>query len=680
VGETNKLRGVLASGLALLLGVPTEGMSVVLPPAALKVRFPTPDDVSTLALAENGDDALGSGDGLVNQLAKSDPDPSGKATQSEIVAAPDQAAPAPASAPVPTVNSRAASQTSRREQPSGMGLRLPPIRTWGSVAYDLRIEDGREQQTTQHLITTTVNAATYVWQPWLAVVSGGLGYTVGRLDERDLETRDDFVTGYARISVFPQSRFPFEARYQVSDSRIDSNLGASSSYKSTQVGVAQRYRPAGAGFSYTLSYDHNTQDSTTTGEDVQDLVGFDMGRDFKNQALSLNANWNRNRRLDTSEQTQYRTLVVQHRYTPSADLSIQTVANLTDTENEFRLSQSQFEFSQLSSYGFWRDPKRPLTVSGGARLYSLAASANGADSETQQASANVGATYLLNKNARVNGNLNVSTTDASARSITNITALVGVGYQGDTRRLGKYDYDWFGAGDVTHATTSGDEAARNGFILGAQVGHSLGRVIDLGGTSKLMLKASQSMSALAGAVSESEDSRQQLQHSASVTWSKSEENTTTLVRLSANDARFINGKREVFQLINLQATRNRELGQYASWAGNLTIQSVRQETEQSGSTFNPGAGFVTTASADLTYVHQRVFGIPRLRFYSQIKINHDETLQLIGGPQDREQMSWENRLHYSVGRLESRLELKFSEFEGERRTLLMWRLIRQFGD
>jgi hypothetical protein len=139
-----------------------------------------------------------------------------------------------------------------------------------------------------------------------------------------------------------------------------------------------------------------------------------------------------------------------------------------------------------------------------------------------------------------------------------------------------------------------------------------------------------------------------------------------MIRLSASDSRTVSGRRESFQLINLQASSNLPTGEYSSWTGNLTIQGVRQEFAIIGNTAalgipsdnaNEEHGWVTTSGGSLTYQHQRIFGIRRLRFVSDLRLNSQALLPLLGGPQDQETAAWENRLDYSIGRTQLRLNV-----------------------
>jgi hypothetical protein len=94
------------------------------------------------------------------------------------------------------------------------------------------------------------------------------------------------------------------------------------------------------------------------------------------------------------------------------------------------------------------------------------------------------------------------------------------------------------------------------------------------------------------------------------------------------------------------------------------VQAVRQRSikkdplagTQSTADLNTNPNeFVSTSSGSLSYQNQRVFGVRRLRFTSDVRLNSEALLPLLGGPQDQETAAWENRFDYSVGRTQFRL-------------------------
>ena len=144
--------------------------------------------------------------------------------------------------------------------PAGNGIRwmAAPVRLNGSVALDLRwlrMEDG--SRTSQALVYNDIDAATYIWQPWFALLRGGVGVLAERSvfsasgGAGDTIARTGSLTGRVALTVFPASRFPFEIRADVSDSRVSGdNLGAD--YRSQRLGITQSWRPVSGADSVLL--------------------------------------------------------------------------------------------------------------------------------------------------------------------------------------------------------------------------------------------------------------------------------------------------------------------------------------------------------------------------------------------------------------------------------------------
>lgn len=556
---------------------------------------------------------------------------------------------------------------------------VPPIRFWGDVAYDFRRTDMDAQSPfVRHSLITNFNASTYIYEPWLAIVTAGLGLTASRLNDGELASSDRFATGYARLNVFPQSRFPFEARYMRSDNLVDSDAAADQKHRLTRYGLTQKYRTEDGSTQYSASFDHFTQDGTTVGKDVQNALQVDMNTQFRrHHDMQLLGTWNHNRRIDTGERNDYETLLARHAYRPTSAFSLENSVNLTHTNNRFAFTNSDLRIFQLNSIAFWRPEHQRFTASGSVRLFSLE-NGTGQDSiDTKLVNATAGINYTVSQNLRVLGGISLTDADTGEQKTRTATGTLGATYQGNTIELNKYRYDWFAAGTGIY---SSGESDRSGGAFNGQLGHSLNRGFALGSGGALSFSVAQNVSAIVGA---QEDSSRQLLHTGSITWSKIDPalNANSLIRLSATDSRFLDGQREIFQLFNLQMTRAQEFGRDRSFSGNLTIQTARNRSERLGFDSPAQDGkFGTTTSAELVYRHQNVFQIPRLVFYSQLRLNRAEVVQFIGSPGERELRSWENRIDYNIGRLEMRFLIRMADIDGTRQRLVMFRVMRRFGN
>lgn len=554
-----------------------------------------------------------------------------------------------------------------------------PVRVWGDAGLDWR-SDAIEGQPTliRTLLTVNVNAATYVYEPWFLTLLGGLGLSGARLRDSELAGDDVFVTGYARASLFPSSRFPTELRYERSDSRVDSGLGAGYDFATTRYGLTQRYRTPGGMTAASVSLDRYTQASTLAGDFRQDSAQFDLSaQPWRNHLLQANAQRSRNERVDTGDQTRYDTFVARHSYRPGATLSVETSANVTFTETALQQFQSDVRFGQLNSIAFWRPESAPLTVNGGVRVFTLRTEDRVSAAEARSASGNLGANYAFDRNLRANGALLVTQTRVGSERREATNALAGLTYQGDTRTLGKLRYDWHLTGTGVYASG----AAADGLGGSVQFGHSLGRTaLFADARSALTVSAAQTLAVLRDAGDQT--ATRQLTHTGSIGWSQLDADASNLIRLDVADSRQLDGQRNTFQLINLQATRSHELSRDSSWAGNLTVQRTRSRSNAPGPQLGTAAdtGWRTVVSADLLYARQRLFGVPRLNFNSQLRANRDEVIEPFGPPTQRESLAWENRLDYRYGRLELRGVARVAEIDNRRHLLLMVRALRRFGN
>jgi hypothetical protein len=560
--------------------------------------------------------------------------------------------------------------------PSG-GWQLAPWRIWGDLAYDFRRTAAEGQPDfTRHSAIANVNFSTYLYEPWVAIVTAGLGLTASRLNDGELSGNDNFVSGYARLNIFPASRFPFEARFLRSDSDIGNEAGADQTYRLTRYGVTQRYRSEDGRDQYAVSFDRFTQDGTSVGKDIQSALQVDANTRFRrDHEIQLMGTWNHNRRVNTAERNDYETLLARHAFRPDSTVSWENSVNLTQTTSRFVSAESDLRIFQLSSVAFWRPENQPLTVNGSVRAFSLDNGTGQGSSRTRVVNASAGLTYSVSRNLRALAGISLTDTEAGNQHNRAATGTFGATYQGDTNQWGKFRHDWFAAG--TGIVTSG-ASDRNGFLFNGTLGNSLSRGFDLGDGEALTFNVAQNLSALAGAAAEGS---QQLFHSGSVTWNKSEplSNSTSFIRLSATDSRYLNGGREILQLVNLQLTRSLEIDRDRALSGNLTFQTTRRTSQRTGvdSSINDGKP-ESTISGDLVYRHQNIFAVPRLVYFSQLRLNRQEQIQAFAAPGERELRSWENRLDYNIGRLETRFLVRIAEIDGSRQWLLMFRVTRRF--
>lgn len=588
----------------------------------------------------------------------------------------------------------AASQSSAAAEPaqpaaSGTGLnwRGAPVATTGSVSYDLRASHAAgEPRLLSQLVTSSLSASTYIYQPWFATAGGTLGVTMGRsrggIDENASAER--FITGNARVDLFPRSRFPFEVHVESTDSRIDSGLASSLDFRTRNFGFSQRYRPESGAYNVSASFDRRAQ-TGSGARDTQDVLAGDFSTRWKSNELSLGLSQSQARRADSDQRSQFRSMVGRHQYAPASALSISTTVNLSQTDEEGAAGASELSVLQWSSVGVWHPAGSKLAMSGSVRglLLREGSGRHALDS----LGLNLGATYELNPNTRLTASGSASTTSSDGTPVQAIAGSVGASWQGDTAQFMGLRYDPYANGSFGASHAGNDSQT----TTAGQLGHTLSRSWPIASQSSLALNAGQTLTLARNSSSNSEPSDfptsvKTILHSVGATWSSGGDNRTAYARATYNDSREIGGSHSRFQLFNFQLSGSFAFDRNRSLSGDLTLQRAQQRAGDQRLTAGlaPLAGERTgaaTASGEIVYRHLRPFGVARLRFTSQLKLAQDVLNQpgaFVRIP-DRETRSWENRLDWLVGRLETQLVLRVSQVDGKRREFLMWRVQRSFG-
>ncbi len=568
----------------------------------------------------------------------------------------------------------------------GLNLRGAPIAVSGAVSYDLRVSRAPgESSSVSQLVTNSLSASTYIYQPWFARVNGTLGVTVGRSrgGGEDNASAERFITGNARVDLFPRSRFPFEVHVERNDSRIDSGLASPLDFRTQNFGFSQRYRPPSGAYSLSASFDRREQISAGS-RDIQNLLTGDFSTRWKHNELALGLSQSQARREPNDARTLFRSLVGRHQYVPSSELSVSSNLNFTRTEENAAFGASDLSVLQGSSVGVWHAEGSKLALSGSVRGLLLRDAIG--DHALESVGLTLGATYELTPKIRFSASGSANATSSDSRSALGFNGSLDANWQGDTRQFMGFRYDPHASASVGGSHTADD----NQVSLGGQLGHTLSQSWPVTSRSTLSLSASQSL-----AVSQSRNtntqpgdaptSSQTLFHSLGATWSVGGDNRTAYARATYSDSRDLGGNHSSFQMLNFQLSGNFEFDRNRSLSGNLTLQRAVQRTGDSRLVGDPGLvlgerSSSAGASGEIVYRQLRAFGIPRLRFTSRLMLAQDVLNQpgTFATIPDRETRVWENRLDWLVGRLETQLEFRLSRVDGKRRELLMLRLRRSF--
>jgi hypothetical protein len=178
-----------------------------------------------------------------------------------------------------------------------------------------------------------------------------------------------------------------------------------------------------------------------------------------------------------------------------------------------------------------------------------------------------------------------------------------------------------------------------------------------------------------------------LSHSASLYWQGVGDGASqSYAGLSVSDSRTWAQDSGRFQLVNAQFSRRTQLTRHSSWNGNLTWQSARSDATQldpfTGTLREAGLGWQRFYSGTLSYEHQRFLEVPRLRYALILSVNSQQlesrALGDVDAPLERITESLENRIDYSIGRLEARLSARLARVEGRSVAALFARVQRRY--
>lgn len=575
---------------------------------------------------------------------------------------------------------------------NGIQWALAPWRIGGTLTLDLRAlrqEDGSSSG--NGLLISDIDFASHVWQPWFVQLRLGLGLLASRSDGAGPGLDgggSTALTARAAVTVFPASRFPFELRADISDSRA-SGVALGSDYRSRRFGLSQAYRPPEGNDSYQLQVDHSQLDDGRTRDTLSTVNGTALHR-LGLHTIDVGVNHADNRRSSDGEHTTLSALNLRHAFQPDNALTVENLASW----NELRLQGGASEFGndvrQLSSFMTWRVPAGTLFPVGTAPL--VAASARWVQSRAlgREAGARVqavNATAGINLEPAPAWRLSLSATASELRA-AGLSGGHSLGVQGSVgwAPRGALWAGWRYVPSVSVNAGHTDDSQRGGRdLLGAQASHAVTRELPVSDNTRLSLALTQSGAVLheTGA----DGLARALAHSASLSWqSLSNDGSQSYGGVSLSESRTAGSSSGSFQLANLQWTQRTQLSRQASWSASLTAQATRNRASEvdvfSGQRRERSGVWLHYTQGTLSYENQRAFGVPRLRHSVLLGVSSHQlesrALGDIDAQRERISESLETRLDYAIGRLDTRLSARAARVDGRWVAALQARAQRRF--
>ena len=563
---------------------------------------------------------------------------------------------------------------------------LGPLDLSGYAGYTFRsLSDSEDQDDVSHQFSGVLNGATYFWQPWFSTADFSLTVTRDRTEfdtaESSSETDSQILTGDFGLNVFPQSRMPFAARLVVTDSRVDREEPGGTpitfvgqEYSTEHLTLRQSLLTAMGRFQARA--DFRSWESQTGGQYDDTLLGLEADVRAAKHRLTARGSYQLTEHDVVERENENTVLDISHFYYPLRNFRVDSKASFYDYDRSFldpttddvRLSSTNT--SQLSSFAFWRPEQIPLTVSGGLRLFNLEGSQEDiVANDQQQLAGNIGVFYQMTKKLRLDYSGSATFRDIGGEQSRVYDTHLGALYQSDWQ-FGRYNYHWYGDLDIDG---NADPDLQLWSFSGA-LGHSLSRnwlPKERTGTWVLRFNWSQTARLIYDVFLEDDNDigetgdRERFDNSVSLAWDQQGRKSSSLIQMTVSDSRDFGESENERQLVNLQLSRDQELGGKSVLTGDLTVQYVRL-------VFDDDESDTTTATGRLRYEHRSIFGVPRLRFTSDYMVSQISTDDYI------DRTDWENALYYVVGKLDVSLSYRLTDTDGRDYDLLYFRAVRRF--
>lgn len=318
--------------------------------------------------------------------------------------------------------------------------------------------------------TAEIKAASYIMQPYIAQVNGGLGVVSSRdnintqtgmsgvasTDTRETN-RDNKLFGSGALALFAKSRFPFSGSFSIADSRANSEL-TNDDTVTRNLSLQQSYRPRSGPSRYTGGYQLSSATSKNSGNytysgwngGYSTRIGSNHDQPLYSSVRHTVSQSQQGGRLTTN------ILSAQHTYLPPDSLlSLNSSANFTQSaqSDPTQPNGPRARFLQLSTFASWQPEAEdvPLFLTGSGRYFGAVTSFQGASAATKSLGGNVSATYDASDNLKYNGDMSATRSISAGTGAMVMSQSGRAIYRSDTIRLeNKSAYFWTTNGGATN--------------------------------------------------------------------------------------------------------------------------------------------------------------------------------------------------------------------------------------
>lgn len=572
---------------------------------------------------------------------------------------------------------------------------------WGGLLFDQYSTSFGENKSTvssnSYGATLDVSSMTYVWQPWFALLGGGIGTTATHNDGSKSSSTILGQRGNMVLKVFPTSRFPFTATYDRRRTDLDSGL-LENGIGIESLQLSQRYH-SHRNTQLSLTYDRITTTidteisgipSESTKKDVNERLNFDVTRNLDKHNMRFSGRLETNYDVNTLDESKAGNLIATDSFSTKKGVLINALANYNETKNTSNFvggkkAESTGKTEQLSGTSGYTTKNGKTSLNGNIRLFRRrderkVIEGTGATSEKNNRQANgavrAGFRYAVNRNTRASGSADASreleTDDPQPRYNQNLS----LSYGADPLEMGKFSYTWNSSAGLSNSINpEGESTSTDG-----RFGHTLRRPLYSGKNTKLSTNFSQNYS-ISKKLRDTQQTDLPADHSltntASVGGSNSSGRRNINVRLTVADSRngqaFRDFGRSDTQVINFLVNMKIRLSPVESIRGTLTSQYARKN--KSGDPVED----TRSSTATLSYRHGSFLDIRGLSFISSVTVSEEAAIPYSGENEESKRLLWENRLEFIAGRLRLSALAKWEEIKNVGQGAAFVRATRSFG-
>ena len=565
---------------------------------------------------------------------------------------------------------------------------LGPVVIDGFLEYQYRQRGGTDPiDVTGQLGTLRTNLSTYLWRPWILRVNASLGLTETITENTDAKQNGTLITGGLRVDFLRDSKFPFAAYIESRDGRVDGDV-SNIDVSTKTYGFMQQYI-ANRGGRYSVDYRRRTiddlfaDDSRVSRNSVSDTWQASARKMLGRNQLVLNSLWSDISEKE-SQQFQDRTRhTLRHQFRSGQNFSLEDTLFFSNERYSVGDFDSVRRFLQFNTITTWRpNTDKPLLIVGRGLLRGTDVSSNGFEEGSKNVTVTGSATYQYSDRIVLAANAGVAATNMDGGDDSSVVyQRLRASYHSRIFDLWSSEYRWGGSADV------GNRSGRDGVAAGNSLqeavlrfNHRLAKRYQLSSGRNLEFNFSQQLTAAAD--TDKRDLRSAM-HTVYATLSRQLGQTSSYVRLTATDRRTRGDQRDIFQLLNLQASRSTQSSRYRAWSGGLTLQYGRTARQGSGSEDSDNQ--TISYSANLNYRHMNLFSVPGLSFNSELELlssdfmSDDPFENEFDANRERTDSAWRNRLDYRVGLLQLRLEVNVRAIDRFRNSMVFLSIRRYYG-